>query len=213
MNEFGFQLQLPERETSAYWQAGSMHCIDPSLLSPRPALEAYQVIDRWLLDVEDLTMAREVSFALKMQFLSALAQLRWSRHPERVRLHSLESLAAGLLCGGIDGLVFYRQGERPLDYESPAGLEQLVANLVQAIEVANTDWRALEEDELHMQAAYGKHLNRHTDLENIEFLAQPGAGDVQARRAMGETFRTGYSLGLIDAAIVSLHGQTPDPLE
>jgi len=204
MNELGFQLQLSEQEASV---------IDPALLSARPALEAYQALDDWLLRPQDLVAARLVSFGLKMQFLPALANLRWSENSQWVRLYSLESLATGLLCGGIDGLALYRQAERPLDHESPPGLEQLVANLVQAIEVANTDWRALEEDELHMQAAYGKHLNRNTDQENVEFLSRPGSGDVQARRAMGETFRTGYSLGLIDAAIVVLHGQTPDRLQ
>lgn len=213
MNKLGFQLQLPERDSSVDGPAGTLRDILLELLSARPPLEAYQAIDRWLLQAEDLTFHREVSFALKSQILPALAGLRWSENDEWVRLYSLESLAAGLLCGGIDGLVLYRLGERPLDLDTPAGLEQLVANLVQAIEVAHTDWRQLEEDELHMQAAYGKHLNRHTDLENVEFLGRPEAGDVQARRAMGETFRTGYSLGLIDAAIVCLHGQTPDPLE
>lgn len=206
MNELGFQLTLPQ-------EAGEVLGLEPILLSARPALEAYHALDRWLLQAQELSGARELSLAVKLQFLPALARLGWSANSRWVSLYSLESLAAGLLCGGLDGLVFYRQGERPLALESPPGLEQLVANLVQGIEVANTDWRELGEDELHMQAAYGKHLNRNTELENIEFLARPGAGDTQARRAMGETFRTGYSLGLIDAAIVSLHGQAPDPLQ
>ncbi len=203
MNELGLQLQLSEAESS----------VDGDLLRARPVLEAYQALDRWLLQVQDLTLAREVSLAVKMQLFPALATLRWHSQSERVRLYSLESLAAGLLCGGLDGLVLYRQGQRPIGYESPPGLEQLIANLLQAIEVADGEWREMAEDDLHMQAAYGKHLNRNTELENVEFLARPGAGDVQARRAMAETFRTGYSLGLIDAALVALHGQTPDPLE
>ena len=85
--------------------------------------------------------------------------------------------------------------------------------MVQAMDVADGEWREVDADVLQLQAGYGKHLNRATEEENVEFLARPGSGDGQTRRALGETFRTGYSLGLIDAAIICLHGEIPEKLE
>ena len=189
MNDSGFRLQ------------GEL----AQLLLPRPPLQAFHVIDLWLLEEADLSPHRGLSRSLQDQLFPLLDTLRWAENPEWIRRYSLESLAAGLLCGALDGLFLYKLQEAPIASESPS--------LRQALEVADGEWRELHPDDLQLQAAYGKHLNRATDEENIEFLSRPGAGDVQAQRAISETFRTGYSLGLIDAAIVSLHGQTPERLQ
>lgn len=175
------------------------------LLLPRPPLQAFHELDLWLVEVGDLAPHRGLSRFLQDQLFPQLETLRWTSNREWIRLYSLESLAAGLLCGALDGLHLFRLQEAPIASESPS--------LRQALEVADGEWRELHPDDLQLQAGYGKHLNRATDEENVEFLSRPGAGDVQAQRALSETFRTGYSLGLIDAAIVSLHGQTPERLQ
>ncbi len=189
MNELGFQL----------------HGEPTHLLLPRPPLQAFYELDLWILEKPEVRDLRGMSRLVQDQLFPQLAGLRWSEREDWIRRHSLESLAAGLLCGALDGLFLYQLQEAPIASESP--------QLRQALEVADGEWRELDADALHLQAGYGKHLNRTTDQENVEFLARPGSGDVQAQRALSETFRTGYSLGLIDAAIVCLHGQTPDRLE
>ncbi len=174
------------------------------LLRPRPPLQAFYELDLWLLEAPEARSMRGLSRSLQNQLFPKLASLRWSERLDWIRLYSLESLAAGLLCGAVDGLFLYRLGEAPLASES--------LKLRQALEVADGEWRQLDVDSLQLQAAYGKHLNRSTEEENVQFLSRPGSGEAQTQRAMGETFRTGYSLGLIDAAIIVLHGQTPDRL-
>ncbi|MBN9417571.1 MAG: hypothetical protein J0I12_19130 [Candidatus Eremiobacteraeota bacterium] len=188
MNDSGFRLQ------------GEL----AHLLLPRPPLQAFHELDLWLLQDMDLTPYRGLSRSLQDQLFPLLDSLRWAANPEWIRRYSLESLAAGLLCGGLDGLFLLKRQEAPIASESPS--------LRQALEVADGEWRELHPDDLQLQAGYGKHLNRATEEENVEFLSRPGAGDLQARRAISETFRTGYSLGLIDAAIVALHGQAPETL-
>ncbi|MBX3166436.1 MAG: hypothetical protein KF760_03445 [Candidatus Eremiobacteraeota bacterium] len=189
MNESGFGL----RGEPAY------------LLLPRPPLQAFYELDVWLLEQPDVWPHRGLSRSLQNQLFPLLENLRWSQRADWIRNYSLESLAAGLLCGALDGLFLYRLKEAPLASES--------LRLRQALEVADGEWRQLDADALQLQAGYGKYLNRATEEENVEFLARPGSGDAQTQRAMAETFRTGYSLGLIDAAIVTLHGQTPDRLQ
>ena len=178
------------------------------LLLPRSPVVAFAELSQWLFSRPILA----ASLSIKQQFFARLALLRWSERVDWVRLYSLEALAAGLLCGALDGLRLY-QGHPPDPFESPVEFQQLGQLLLQALEVADGEWRELHVDDLQLQAGYGKHLNRATEEENVEYLARPGSGDAEARRALGETFRTGYSLGLIDAAIVSLHGEPPDLLE
>ena len=177
------------------------------LLKARPPLQAFRELDDWLPGLDPGEVAG-FSERLKAQFFPCLVQLRLATVLPQIRLYSLEALAAGLVCGGLDGLLLYRLGRKPETVAHPLG-----ELMQQAIEVADNDWRLLDADTLQLQAGYGKHLNRATAEENEEFLQRPGSGEVQLQRALSETFRTGYSLGLIDAAIIELHGQIPEPLE
>lgn len=170
-------------------------------------MQAFRELDQWLTLV-DLSLLDGVSQQLKAQYFPALMQLTFKAQAEWIRLYSLESLVVGLVCGGLDGLYLYHQALKPEVVDHPIG-----DLLRQALEVADGEWRQLDADTLQLQAAYGKHLNRATEEENVEFLSRPGAGQVQLERALSETFRTGYSLGLIDAAIIALHGELPEVLE
>lgn len=177
------------------------------LLQARPPLAAFQALDEWLVVVER-SFPESVSAGLKAQFFPALLALKFRPEPDWIRLYSLESLAAGLLCGGLDGLALYRQGNKPEPVDHPVG-----DLLAQAVEVADGEWRLLDADTLQLQAGYGKHLNRATEEENVEFLMRTGSDESKLQRALSETFRTGYSLGLISAAIIALHNEKPEPLE
>lgn len=177
------------------------------LLLARPPVLAFRELDEWLMLVE-LDGLATLSAQVKGQFFPALSGLTFRPEPDWIRLYSLQALAAGLLCGGLDGLFLYRQGSKPEVVEHSLG-----GLLAQAIEIADGEWRQLDADTLQLQAGYGKHLNRATEEENVEFLSRAGSAEVQLQRALSETFRTGYSLGLIDAAIIALHNERPEPLE
>jgi hypothetical protein len=134
--------------------------------------------------------------------------------PEESCLHtlSLGALSGGLLSGALDGAALYAAGASPEPCQVPESCQALLTLFAEYLRVADGPWRQLDADALQLQAGYGKYLNRATQEENVEFLRQPGRTLSHARRALLETFRTGYSLGLIDSAIVFLTGERPDPL-
>jgi hypothetical protein len=150
---------------------------------------------------------------LKEQFFAQVSQLNSVPHPDAVRQLSLQALAAGLLCGALDGALLYQLAVIPDAVGVPSGFEAAQQSMQATVTLADQQWRAGDADGLQLQSGYGKHINRRTDDENVAFLAQPGKGHRDAQRAFVETFRTGYSLGLIDSAIVFVTGQRPDPLQ
>ena len=71
------------------------------------------------------------------------------------------------------------------------------------VEVADQYWRGLDLENLEAQASFGKQENLASDAENIKVLLGPAAPSVQHQ--LGETFRTSYGIGLIEAAQVFLY--------
>lgn len=149
---------------------------------------------------------------LKEELFAQIATLEGVPGGELVRTLSLQTLAAGLLCGGLDGAILYHAQIPPDVATWPEDFEGVGAALWDYLEVADRQWRELDANGLQLHAAYGKHLNRATDQENVDFLGVPGRQARDTRRVMAETFRTAYSLGLIDAAVVFVAGERPDTL-
>ena len=190
----------------------------PPLLQPVPPVEAFGQTAELLanlakLPADQLLLTLEDSRQTKEQVLARIDELHELPDPDSLRSSSLETLAAGLLCGALDGAALYRLGHRPKPCRLPDSCLSLQATLQEYLTVADEEWRQLDADALQLQAGYGKHLNRLTHEENVQFVGQPGRQASHARRALFETFRTGYSLGLIDSAIVIVTGERPDPLE
>jgi len=147
---------------------------------------------------------------LKTQLLQQLGELAHVPAPEALREASLLALSCGLLCGGLDGAVLYVCGLPPQDPADPHEVAgSLLEGLAGAIVVADRDWRSTDADSLQLLSGYGKHLNSNTVEENLIFLERPDAGPQEVRKALLETFRTGYCIGLVDAAIVFIAGEAP----
>lgn len=161
---------------------------------------------------QDILPGLAESRQLKEELFAQISALQDVPAGDLVRTLSLQTLAAGLLCGALDGAILYHAQIPPDVAAWPQDFESIGSALWDYLEVADRQWRALDANGLQLHAAYGKHLNRATDQENVEFLSVPGRQGRDTRRVMAETFRTAYSLGLIDAAVVFVAGERPDKL-
>lgn len=188
---------------------GNLHALPPA--------EAFERIADLLLELQSQSPQQVLqgvtdSHDIKEQFFQQVNGMAGVPSSEALRGLSLQALAAGLLCGAVDGSLLYKLGVTPDDVSLPEPFEATGEALQSYVLVAHRQWREMDPDSLQLQAAYGKHLNRTTDQENIDYLAAPGRQARDAQRAMAETFRTGYSLGLIDSAIVFVGKERPDRL-
>lgn len=186
-------------------------------LTPLQPLDAFRRNTDLLLSLQkDPATLQSASLVLAvMQNMMRLVREAQDPHDaERVLEDSLSLLAWGLTSGTWDGASLYLEGRRPLRWEDEDELFSELADSLQAsLGVADGEWRTLDSDELQLRAGYGKHLNRQTHLENLQFLSQGGRTRKDVQRAYLETFRTGYNLGLIDAAIVFLLQETPEAIQ
>ena len=161
---------------------------------------------------QQVLLSRAESRRTKEELLTQIERLAVVPEADGVRTMSLQSLASGLLSGALDGAALYRLGAAPEPCQVPESCRSMLETLSQYLEVADQQWRGLDCDQLQLQAGYARHINRSTHDENVDYLQVRGRQPGDARRAFLETFRTGYSLGLIDSAIVFLTGERPDPL-
>lgn len=130
---------------------------------------------------------------------------------EDSRRSALQALAAGLLCGALDGVILLETGRMPLagPSEGPPALPlpSFDRNLEQAVEVARDNWALMSADELQLLSGYGKHQNGAT-AEEAEAVA--ARGDLaEGQTFLLATFKAGYALGLIDSVIVCRTGEVP----
>jgi hypothetical protein len=177
----------------------------PKLLHPCPVAEAFQRLGPLLADLKRLELEQLPSplesRLLKEQFLAQLAEMTEIGDAGHVRHLSRQSLAAGLLCGSLDGAYLYLANEQPESFDCPASLAHVTQELAQIVEVADQYWRGLDRENLEHQSLYGKEQNRHTDEENIARLGRRGTSAREIQRQLSETFRTGYGIGLVEAAL------------
>lgn len=171
------------------------------MLQPCPPPAAFERTASLLLSLQErgpdeLPTALE-SRLLKEQFFGEVGS---GSGAESLLVLSQQALAAGLLCGALDGAALYIGDAFPEPFSGP---ETIVAELSQTVEVADQYWRGLDIDSLCEQSLYGKHLNWRTDTENVQ-----AGGDV--RTLLIETFRTGYGIGMIDAALACLTQHIPE---
>ena len=181
------------------------------LLIAVPALQAFARISEFLWGLRESGQCPRIE-GFKQRCLAELLTEPWTGCTEELSRQSLTALAAGLACGAIEGAAYFGWAQAPAPWPPDGRLEVTCARLDEAWVVARERWPEAHVDDLQLQAAYGKHLNRETAQENIDFLAAPSRTEADFRRALLETYRTGYSLGLIDSAIVFLGGQVPDRL-
>lgn len=182
-----------------------------SYLQELPPLEAFARIGEFLWSLREARHCPELG-RLKVDCVEQLLSQTFTRDPEDIRRFSLRALAAGLLCGALEGAGYFLACRPPGPWPEHPDFEITRERLEQAWTTARQSWPQMAVDDLQLQSAYGKHLNRATEQENVEFLQPDHRHQGDFRRALLETYRTGYSLGLIDSAIVFLGGQLPDRL-
>jgi len=179
----------------------------PKFLQDCPVSQAFQRL-HGLLDslrqcsAEELPSALQSSL-LKEQFYGQIGSLSGPLAAEMIGLWSRQAVLAGLLCGALDGAYLYIADQGPEDFHCPPGLARQAEELDQVVEVADQYWRGLDLENLEAQASFGKQENLASDAENIKVLLGPAAPSVQHQ--LGETFRTSYGIGLIEAAQVFLY--------
>lgn len=136
------------------------------------------------------------SRSLKEQFWKQLGAIAAVPTSAEMEAGSREALAAGCLCGALDGAWLYLQDEPP----EPCSLDASFAEELQrVVEVADLYWRGLDAEELEEQCRYGHEENLRTDVENVEALTRLSSAQ-GVRQLLRETFRTGYGIGMIEAA-------------
>lgn len=187
------------------------------LLEPSDPLQAFNQTADLLEELQSLGESQlllrgDDSYALRQQFFAQVEDVGEVPPADLVLTLSLAALGAGLASGATDGALLYVLQIIPSPVPAADYAEWTQDAMAQSVQVAHSGWRELDADTLQLQAGYGKHLNRSTHVDNAEYLARSGRGPEHARKVFTETFRTGYSLGLIDAAVVFLAGQRPDPL-
>lgn len=178
----------------------------PKMLNPVPVPEAFARLEQLLLTWQspDQLPSPLESRLLKEQFLAQVAGLETVGDQGHILHLSRQSMAAGLLCGALDGGRLYLADELPEPFESPPSLDETRQGLAQIVEVADQYWRGLDLENLELQSRYGKEQNLRSDEENLARLNRRGASGREARQQFSETFRTGYGVGLIEAALILL---------
>lgn len=183
----------------------NLYCASlPRELLPLPVLECFQRTTRLVEDLQGERLGRPSKLeirTLKEQFVGQLASLGSPPAPSEISLLSRQALSAGLLCGALDGSGLYLEEDFPEEFSGGTLSEELD----QVLEVADQYWRGLDIDTLRQQALYGMNENRNTDRENERAASQPGFTLAKARKLLSETFRTGYGIGMIEAALSCLH--------
>jgi len=154
--------------------------------------------------------AREMKLAL-LRDVEAQATVPRAVPASMAAIHALH---AGLLCGALDGVITMVAGQTlqdpPMSASAPGlqpKVDLLVGEMARGREVAGAQWRGMEADDLHLLSGYGKHENRNTAEEAA--AAAEGASPLDWQTFLLASFKAGYAVGLVDATLVSVHGQKP----
>lgn len=193
---------------SAGVEAFQLYCGSyPKLLLPLPPGQAFDRITQFLTqlresDPEELGSPLQ-SRLLKEQMLGQIASLTEVK-PGFIQHLSRQTLSAGLLCGALDGAHLYLNELTPEAFALPPSLSHLAQEFEQMLEVADQYWRGLDLQSLEEQSRYGQAENLKSDLQDHQALSH-NPSPSQLHRQFSETFRTGYGIGLIQAALSLLH--------
>lgn len=132
------------------------------------------------------------------------------------RLLTLAALSGGMFAGALDGTLLFscdvrvRQPELRSEHPQLARPSRLLwENLDRVLETGDSQWRQAHIDDLQLLSGYGKHENRHS-LEEGEALQAQSAGQDSAFPAfLLASFKGGYAMGVVDAAVMFVGGERP----
>ncbi len=159
---------------------------------------------------------RDDSANLKDRLLEMVDSLALELTPQGAREHTLAALTGGMFSGALDGALMFSAGER---IKQPATESRhpyltkpsrlLWENLERVLETAHSNWRQAHVDDLQLLSGYGRHENRHS-LEEGEALERQTRGDrSQFQAFLLASFKGGYAMGVVDAAVMFVGGERP----
>lgn len=199
-----------------------------SMLPPAPAADAREAevisqVEDAAVRVRDLLQRQDpaesanlaaVVAELKKGGITSAASMSVAATLEAARGASLASLQGGMLCGALDGLLMLcasiavSDPACEVDASVRARCDLLLSGMDKAREVARDQWVGMPSDDLQLLAGYGKHQNLQTGDESRALVGKPPQEGAEWLMA---TFKAGYAIGLVDAAIMA-RGENPDPV-
>ncbi len=177
-------------------------------ITPRTVTQAFLQNEARLLQLKESPQETDSLAQLSSDTLARALEPLPADWRASARQLSLQALSQGLLCGALDGAILYQAGQLEPLAENRAGDEgKLLRGLGQARQVADQSWRGMGADDLQLLSGYGKHQNQATEAE-AEQAATRGSAD-EFRTFLLATFKAGYAVGLVDAAVVFVAGEAP----
>lgn len=124
---------------------------------------------------------------------------------------TLEAFALGMVCGAGDGMLdFFHHAQRKSEVLalSDKRLENdakiLTHNLGQIRTTAKENWSKAHPDDLHLLCGYGKQENLGSLQEGAKLAEECDDDLYPYRKFLLATFKGGYAIGMIQAAVVVL---------
>lgn len=187
---------------------------------PRTVLDLYtQVAD--LLENLAVTLAsaeelRRDSLDLKHKLLPTVDGLALRLAAQEARDLTLAALTGGMFSGALDGTLLFSHGQRVSQPQLESGLPYLAQpsrilwdNLDRVLETGDSNWRQGHVDDLQLLSGYGKHENRNSLEEGEAMEAQTRGDRSQFQAFLLASFKGGYAMGVVDAAVVFVGGERP----
>lgn len=187
---------------------------------PRSVADLYLEIEELLenLHARPASSAelRNDALSLKGRLMEMVDSLAMELSPQDAREHTLAALTGGMFSGVLDGALMFSQGERPVQPDTESKHAYLVKssrllwqNLERVLETGDASWREAHIDDLQLLSGYGRHENRHS-LDEGEALERQTRGDrSQFQAFLLASFKGGYAMGVVDAAVMFVGGERP----
>ncbi len=157
------------------------------------------------------------SLRLKSQLLDLADAIGPELDQTLSREATLSAMTGGMFAGALDGALLYahrRLAAQPTLQPASPALERssrvLWGNLTKVLEVGQSSWGEAHVDDLQLLSSYGKHENRNSLEEGEAMEAQTRADRLEFQTFLLASFKGGYAMGVVDAAVMYVGGERPD---
>ncbi len=162
---------------------------------------------------------QENSEHLKSQLLELVDAVGPELEATSSRNATLAALTGGMFAGALDGTLIYAHSvavEQPTRLSRNEALARssgvLWQNLARVLEVGQSSWGEAHVDDLQLLSGYGKHENRNSLDEGEAMEAQSRSDRLEFQTFLLASFKGGYAMGVVDAAVMHVGGERPAPL-
>lgn len=158
------------------------------------------------------------SLRLKSQLLELVEAIGPELDRSLSREATLSALTGGMFAGALDGALLYahrRLVTQPTLQPASAALERpsrvLWGNLARVLEAVQNSWgEETHVDDLQLFSGAGKLENRNSLEEGEAMEAQTRADRLEFQTFLLASFKGGYAMGVVDAAVMYIGGERPD---